>query len=188
MCLLPAVGSSIEAVIGKRSEKYDLAKVRKIAGQYYLPITPLEQTENAQFTLKTDGKVLETSIQVKPVRQWKIYLIHNSHQDPGFLDLPSKLRERFIPYIDDAMKFCAETSDWPDDAQFRWNIEVSYLMEDYRKSRGDEKVRQVMEWIKKGRMTIGGLYCSMDTDFMSLETLHRSVYYATNRSDSRFWN
>jgi len=175
------VGSSIEAIIGKRSEKFDLAKVRKIAGQYYLPITPLEQTENALFALKTDGKVLETSIQVKPVRQWKIYLIHNSHQDPGFLDLPSKLRERFIPYIDDAMKFCAETSDWPDDAQFRWNIEVSYLMEDYRKRHGDEKVRQVMDWVKKGRMTIGGLYCSMDTDFMSLETLHRAVYYATNR-------
>ncbi|MEW5978315.1 MAG: glycosyl hydrolase-related protein [Acidobacteriota bacterium] len=178
--------SAIEAIVGKRSQKRELARLRKLAGEFYLPITPVEQPEDGRFILQGAGKSQETSLQVTPVRQWKVYLIHNSHQDPGFLDLPSKLRERFVPYIDDAMRFCAETSDWPDDAQFRWNIEVSYLMEDYRRHRGDEQVRQVMEWIKKGRMTIGGLYCSMNTDFMSLETLHRSVYYATNHLSREF--
>ena len=63
-------------------------------------------------------------------------------------------------------------------------------MNDYRQARGDEKVRQVMDWIKKGRMTIGGFYCSVNTDFMSLETLHRSVYYTTeilSRNSAFVW-
>jgi len=178
--------ATVEAVIGRRSERFELNQVRKILGQYYLPITPVEQEGFAQFALKSGAKTFETSLHVRPPRRWTVYLIHNSHQDPGFLDLPSKLRARFIPFIDDAMRFCQETQGWPEGSQFKWNIEVSYLLEDYRKARGDEKVRQVMDWIKKGRMTIGGLYCSMDTDFMSLETLHRAVYYSTNRLAREF--
>jgi hypothetical protein len=178
--------ATIELTMGKRVEKFDLRKVRNIAKQYYLPIPPVEQDVTARLVLKADSKPLETSLDLRPTRRWTVYLIHNSHQDPGFLDLPSRLRQRFIPFIDDAMRFCQETDAWPEDSRFKWNIEVSYLMEDYRKARGDEKVRQVMDWIKKGRMTIGGFYCSMDTDFMSLETLHRSVYYATNRLTREF--
>ncbi len=181
-----ATGGTIEFSLGKRSQKFDLAKVRKIAGEYYLPIPPVEQEGAARLVLQFGGKTLETDVQVRPTRQWKVYLIHNSHEDPGFLDIPSKLRQRFIPFIDDAMKFCEETSDWPEDSQFKWNIEVSYLLEDYRKARGEDNLRKAMDWVKKGRMTVGGLYCSMDTDFMSLETLHRAVYYSTNRLAREF--
>ncbi|MBZ5565279.1 MAG: hypothetical protein LAP13_23020 [Acidobacteriia bacterium] len=177
---------NVEVLIGKRSEKIDLGSVKKIAGEYYLPITPVEQNEIATLVLTSDSRKLETALDVRPIRHWEVFLIHNSHQDPGFLDLPSKLRLRFIPFIDDAMKFCEQTDSWPEGSKFKWNIEVGYLMEDYWKARGEEKVRQVMDWIKKGRMTIGGFYCSMDTDFMSSETLHRAVYYATNRLSDKF--
>ncbi len=181
-----STGGKIEFSSGKNSRTFDLTKLRKIAGEYYLPIAPVEQDGAARLIIQSGGKSLETEIQVRPTRQWKVYLIHNSHEDPGFLDLPSKLRQRFIPFIDDAMKFCAETSDWPEDSRFKWNIEVSYLLEDYRKARGEENLHKVMDWIKRGRMTVGGLYCSMDTDFMSLETLHRAVYYSTNRLAGEF--
>ena len=177
---------SVEIQIGKRTATFDLAKTLNLAKQYYLPITPIEQEGSARLVLTAGGKSLEISLPVRPMRRWTVYLIHNSHQDPGFLDLPSKLRQRFIPFIDDAMRFCEETAGWPEDSQFKWNIEVGYLLDDYRQARGDEKVRQVMEWIKKGRMTVGGFYCSMNTDFMSLETLHRSVYYTTERLSREF--
>jgi hypothetical protein len=179
-------GATVEALIGKRSEKFELDQVQKIQGQYYLPITPVDQAEQAYFRWRAGNQTGETFLTVNPVRRWQIFLVHNSHQDPGFLDLPSKLRQRFLPYIDDAMRFCEETSQWPEESQFRWNIEVSYLLEDYYKARGEDKVRQVMEWVKKGKMALGGLYCSMSSDFMSLETLHRSVYYATNRLTRQF--
>jgi hypothetical protein len=181
-----AANGSVEVQIGKRTESFDLSKTLNLAQRYYLPITPVEQDGSARLVLKSGAKSSETFLQVRPVRKWTVYLIHNSHQDPGFLDLPSKMRQRFIPFIDDAMRICEETSDWPEDSQFKWNIEVGYLVDDYRQARGDEKVRQVMDWIKKGRMAVGGFYCSMNTDFMSLETLHRSVYYTTERLSREF--
>jgi len=183
----PATASgSVEVQIGGKTEAFDLSKTLNLAGQYYLPITPVEQEGSARLVLKSGGKSLETFLPVRPIRKWTVYLIHNSHQDPGFLDLPSKMRQRSIPFLDDAMRFCAETNDWPEESQFKWNIEVGYLINDYRQARGEEKVRQVMDWIKKGRMTVGGFYCSMNTDFMSLETLHRSVYYTTERLSREF--
>ena len=181
-----AANALVEVQIGTTTERFDLGKAVKLAGQFYLPITPVEQDATARLVVKVGGKSTESFLPVRPTRKWTVYLVHNSHQDPGFLDLPSKLRQRFIPFIDDAMHFCEETSDWPEESQFKWNIEVGYLLGDYRKARGEDKVRQVMDWVKKGRMTIGGFYCSMDTDFMSLETLHRSVYYTTERLSREF--
>lgn len=183
----PSRGSgSVEVTIGKKTERIDLRKVRKIHGQYYLPIEPVEQEETARLVLHQPRKPLETFLQVRPTRRWQVYIVHNSHQDPGFLELPSALRARFVPYIDEAMKYCSETSTWPPDAQFRWNIEVGYLVEDYAKARSPEKLQEVMNWVKKNRMTIGGTYCDAETDLMSLETLHRFVYYSTNRLTNRF--
>lgn len=177
---------SLEIILDRRSETFDLSKVRKIGGDYYVPITPVEQPAAAHLVLKGSGKPLETVLQVRPARQWKVYVVHNSHQDPGFLDLPSKLRARFVPFIDEAMEYCQQTDSWPSDSQFKWNVEVSYLVEDYRKARSPGKLQQVMDWIKKGRMTIGGTYCNAETDLMSLETLHRFVYYAANRLTREF--
>jgi alpha-mannosidase len=125
--------------------------------KYYVPITPAEQKETASLVLRNAGRTLKTSLEVRPIRHWQVYVVHNSHQDPGFLDLPSKLRARFVPFIDKAMNYCEETSPWPADSQFKWNIDVSYLVEDYLKARGPEKLREAMDWVKKGRMTMGGL-------------------------------
>ena len=41
---------------------------------------------------------------------------------PGFLDLPSHLGRHFIPFIDDAVRFCEETNNWTEESQFKWNM------------------------------------------------------------------
>ena len=181
-----AGGGTVEAMVGKRVEKAALSALRKIDNRYYLPITPVEQETKARLVLRNGLKSQEISFPVRPTRRWEVYLVHNSHEDPGFLDIPSVMRARFVPFIDEAMKYCQETDSWPEDSKFRWNIEVSYLVEDYLKARGKVKLQEVMEWIRNRRMTIGATYCNADTDFMSLETLHRTVYYATSHLENEF--
>ncbi len=181
-----ADGGSIEALVGNRVEKAALGTLRKIDNRYYLPITPVDQETSARLVLRGGPQSQEISFPIRPTRHWELYLVHNSHEDPGFLNIPSKLRAMFVPFIDEAMKSCQETDSWPEDSRFKWNIEVSYLVEDYRKARGAAKLQEVVEWIRKQRMTIGATYCNADTDFMSLETLHRTVYYATNHLENEF--
>ena len=172
--------ATLEVSIGKRTDRHEVRKLRQIGGQYYIPIAPLEQTEFARFILSNGSKTQETQLQIERARKWNVFLVHNSHQDLGFVDLPSSLRSRYHSFIDDAMKYCEETRDLPEAAQFKWNIETGYLVEDYRKASSDEKFRTLMDWVKKGRIAIGALYCNAQTDFMSLETLNRLLYYVAN--------
>ena len=172
--------ATIDARIGKRAYTFEVAKLQKIRGQYYLPITPIEQEEMAEFTLKAGANQQETSVAVRPVRHWKIFMVHQSHTDLGYADLPSKLRPKYAQFLDDASRMCRETDNYPDDAKFRWNIECSLTLEDYRRTRSEERTREIVDWVKKGRMSLDGFYAQAETDFMNLETLHRFVQYATN--------
>jgi len=172
--------ATIEVSIGKRTERHEVRNLRQIRDQYYVPIVPVEQPESARFVLNNGTKTQETHRRIQPARKWNVFLVHNSHQDLGFVDLPSKLRARYHAFIDDAIKYCEETRDLPEDAQFKWNIETSYLVDDYRQVSSEEKFRTLMEWVKKGRISIGALYCNAQTDFMSLETLNRLLSYASS--------
>lgn len=174
-------GATIDVQIGKRSYSFEAAKLQQIRGQYYLPVVPVEQDEIAKFVLKSGGMGQVTSLGVRPVRRWKVYMVHTSHTDLGFADLPSKVRPKYAQFIDDAARMCRETDDYPDDAQFRWNIECSLIFDDYRRSRGEERTGEIVDCIKKGRMSFSGFYTVAETDFMSLETLHRFVQYSTNK-------
>jgi Glycosyl hydrolases family 38 N-terminal domain/Glycosyl hydrolases family 38 C-terminal beta sandwich domain/Glycosyl hydrolases family 38 C-terminal domain len=171
--------ATIDVQIGKRSYSFEVGKLRMIHGQYYLPVVPIEQVEIGEFALKAGSRRQETSLEVRPVRRWKIYMIHTSHTDLGYAGLPSKMRPRFVQFIDDASRICREADGYPDDAKFRWNIECSFTFEDYRRTRSRERTREIVDWVKKGRISLGGFYTEAETDFMSLETLHRFVQYST---------
>ncbi len=105
--------ATLEVSIGKRTDRHEVRKLRQIGGQYYIPIAPLEQTEFARFILSNGSKTQETQLQIERARKWNVFLVHNSHQDLGFVDLPSSLRSRYHSFIDDAMKYCEETRDLP---------------------------------------------------------------------------
>src|ERR1022692_524154 len=51
-----AASGSVEVQVGKKTEVFDLGKTLKLAGQYYLPITPVEQEGTARLVLKAGGK------------------------------------------------------------------------------------------------------------------------------------
>jgi len=172
--------ATIDVRIGKRAYSFEVARLQRIRGQYYLPVVPVEQEEIAEFTLKAGARRQETSFGVRPVRRWEIYMIHQSHTDLGFADLPSKLRPQYAQFIDAASRMCRETDDYPDDAKFRWNIECGLTFDDYRRTSQEEDTRAIVDWIKKGRMSLAGFYTQAETDFMNLETLHRFVQYTTN--------
>ena len=174
-------GAVLELQIRNKVEKFTLSKLLKIAQSYYVPITPVEQEERVQARLSVSGRVSENFLMVPPVRRWKVFLHHTSQQTPGFVDLPSKVRADFVPYLDSAMEYCQRTNDWPADAQFKWNALASYLVDDYHRARGEAKMKELMDWVRKGRIGIGPGYSIMLPDLMGLETLHRSIYYVVNR-------
>jgi alpha-mannosidase len=137
-----------------------------------LPVDMPEAGGVCDCTYRNGAKVWHTRCHVQPERRWTVWLVHHSHQDMGFDNLPSKLRANYVAYLDEAVALCRKN------ISFKWNIEVSYLVEDYRKARGEEKFRELMDLVRSGAMEIGAFYDSSQTECLTLEPLHRLVHYA----------
>jgi len=59
-------------------------------------------------------------------REWKVYLVHNSHHDLGYTDLPSNVLEEYECFMDQVLRFCERTEDFPEEAKFKYVIEGSW--------------------------------------------------------------
>jgi len=82
-----------------------------------------------------------------------------------------------MDYLDSVIDFCRATKDYPDEAKFRWNIEISWSLQNYIRNRPAEKVQELLALIRSGRVELSALYLSSPTVF-SHEELVRAVSYA----------
>jgi hypothetical protein len=53
-----------------------------------------------------------------------IDLLHHTHTDFGYTDLPSTCWSLHARYIEQAVTFCERFADYPDAARFRWTCET----------------------------------------------------------------
>jgi alpha-mannosidase len=176
-CSFETATVSITAA-GRRTE-VALRNARRSGPRVLLPIDPPEQDTVYECVYRDDRRTREARVRVDPEKLWKLFVVHNSHQDPGFLKLPSEFRAEFLTILDEAVDYCERLRGLPDGARFKWNIEVSYLLEDYRKARSERAFRKVIELLKSGMMEAGAFYCSIQSDPLSLEVMERLVHHAT---------
>jgi hypothetical protein len=67
------------------------------------------------------------------------------------------------------------TEDYPEEARFRWNIEIAWAFENYVKSRPENKVRELVELIKAGRVELGAWYVQLSDAFAHEELIRAAA-------------
>ena len=82
----------------------------------------------------------------------KIYLIHHTHFDIGFTDLPQEVVEQQMRHLDLAVRLCGQDSD------YRWVIESGSLVAEYLASRPQVAQQRLLDCLREGRMEVGALY------------------------------
>ncbi len=113
----------------------------------------------------------------QPQKKWTIYCVSYSHQDLGFGDYPHRLRTSIrhenilLP-----LRFCRETDDWPAADQYRFNIETSEPITSFISFQGKEAARELAQRLKEGRMELGGLHNTANTEELSHELMARLFY------------
>jgi hypothetical protein len=143
----------------------------------YIPEVTGEQT--ARFIFSSGGRPAATvEKKLTPQRKWTIYLFHHSHTDIGYTELQSRIFKKHAEYLDDVIKFCRETESYPDDARFRWNVEVAWAVENYMKQRPESRVRELFDLVKQGRVEVGAWYLQL-SDMFAHEELVRATYFAS---------
>ncbi len=128
----------------------------------------------ARFEVKFGTAVLSREITLLPPRHWSVYLFHHSHTDIGYTELQTRVAQNHVEYLDSVINYCRQTDAYPDDAKFRWNIEVSWALQNFIRTRPEADVRALADLIRAGRVELSGLYLNQSDGF-SHEEIMRSV-------------
>lgn len=124
------------------------------------------------------GEVARGQIVVSAQRKWSVSLVHHSHLDVGYTDPQRVVLRNHLQYLDSVLDLVKATSDWPDDARFRWNVEVNWPLEQWFAARGERARRAMVDAIRAGNVGVGALSLNMHSEACSIEELYEMVRFA----------
>jgi hypothetical protein len=142
-----------------------------------MPETSTDETVVVEV-LEGGHLVATTPFEVTPQRRWTVHLIHQSHYDIGYTDPQSVVMESQLSFIDGALELCDLTDDWADDAKFRWNIEVTWPLKQWLKTRPAWAREALVRRVNEGRIEIHALPFSMHTEAYSYDELAHQLEFA----------
>jgi hypothetical protein len=147
-----------------------------------LPDNQEELPLNVALYVGTDGELADQyTVKLPPSRKWTIYHVAVSHHDLGYADYYHMMRRDVREWgIERALQFCTATDAWAHDSQYRWTVETSEPLVDFLQSASKSKRQELVRRIREGRIELGALHNSANTEGMSYEALAR-LFYTPNR-------
>ena len=143
-------------------------------------------TRPTKLTIELRGKgdsrpIAARRLTWQPQKKWRIFCVSFSHQDLGFGDYPHRLRTNIRHgNIERLLEFCRKTDDWDDDSKFRFMIETSEPITSFLSSHGESTANELARRLRQGRIQIGALHSTVNTEQLSHECLAR-LFYLANR-------
>lgn len=86
-----------------------------------------------------------------PTRVRRIDIVHHTHTDIGYTDLPSVVRDKQIRYLDAAIELAGAQPG------FRWTIEALIGLEDWWRASSPARRKRLLELIESGRFDVMAL-------------------------------
>ncbi len=173
--------ADLRTKIGSEESRTALSSIPSGKSEQIIYLPEIKNPVAAKFLLRAGSQTFELEKALQPGRKWTIYLFHHSHTDIGYTDLQTRISKKHAEYLDSVIQYCRETENYPDDAKFRWNVEVAWSVESYIKQRPEAKVKELMDLVKKGRVDVGAWYVQL-SDMFSHEELVRATYLARELS------
>ncbi len=112
-------------------------------------------------------------IPVEPPKQWTVYLFPQSHVDIGYTHRQEKAAKIQNKNIDYAIELARKTQDYPEGSQFKWNVEVLWVLDNYLKDRSPQEIEKLKDAIQKGWINLDASYASINTSISNGEQLLR---------------
>jgi hypothetical protein len=144
----------------------------------FLLVPEVQDATRLTFQADVDGTVVgEVAFDVVPQRKWTIHLIHHSHYDIGYTDPQAEVLASQLAYIDAALELVTVTDAWPEDARFRWNIEVTWPLQEWLRTRPRQARDALIQRIREGRIEVHALPFSMHTEAYSFDELAQQLSF-----------
>ncbi len=170
-------GSAVDVTLtvkwGSNKQQLEVGRVGRgcSTARVYIP----DIRENVGITFSVDGGG-SLSINHKPQRHWTVHLIQFAHHDLGYTDIPTNVLRDMATYLDDALRFCAETDSFPDKSKFRYTIEQGWSLLYWMQNRPPEAREEMMRRIKEGRIEVNAFVGNETTELLGPEEMVRMMY------------
>jgi alpha-mannosidase len=110
-------------------------------------------------------------------RRWRVHLLHHTHVDIGYTDLPSRVCEQQAEILDQVVDLCERTRGLPEPARFRWVNECFWPVANYLRRRTPKETNSLVRWMRRGAIENTALYMNM-TELWTEEMIARSLRHA----------
>ncbi|NLY01088.1 MAG: hypothetical protein GXY83_33775 [Rhodopirellula sp.] len=90
----------------------------------------------------------------------RIYIVHFSHTDVGFTDMPGVCREMQCRYLDIAIDGVLESMSKPADQRFYWTCESLVTVDDWWQSASPERRQEFLKALAGGQLDVAALPCN----------------------------
>ena len=177
--LTGATSGTLEVRLPAKTVTFPLKKIGPGASVVSVLIPEIQKAAKVRFVLRAGKTTVRKDVKLSPQRKWTLYLLPNSHSDIGYTELQPRVIKNHLDYLDSVIDFCKATDGYPDEAKFRWNIEIAWTLENYVKSRPPAKVAELVSLMKAGRVELSALYVNL-SDCFAHEELIRAVLFAVN--------
>ncbi len=168
----------VRAKLGDAEEvRLPLGKIPAGKSEHDLFVREVQSDTKSSFMLLSPGGTASVLKTLSPPRHWSIYLFHHSHTDIGYTELQTRIFKNHLEYLDDVVKYCRETDAYPEDAKFRWNIEISWALQNYLQHRPESQAKELLDLVRQGRVEVGAWYLQL-SDAFAHEELIRAVDFA----------
>ena len=166
-------------VCGKKGEEsLPLSRVESGQSTHDIAIGEISESQEGEIVLRKGSSVLDRStIHLTPPRHWVVHLIHSSHHDIGYTDLPSNIFQRQAVNLEAALDMAAETDDYPPEARFRIVVEQLWSALAFVR-RFPQREAEFMKRVREGRFELTALFGNMTTECCGHESLTRALYPA----------
>ena len=99
----------------------------------------------------------------------KIHMIHHTHYDIGFTDLPDEVVKQQLLYLDEAVELAENDPD------YCWTIESGSLLRNYLEYRPAAQAERLLRLLRQGRFEVAALDMQQLTETVSFPELMANV-------------
>lgn len=133
--------------------------------------------------IESAGKTLAShSYAVKPQRKATVYILPHSHTDIGYTEVQPRIEQKQVDNLLQGIAYARKTAGYPEGARFVWNVEVLWAADLFLHRLGPEQRSLFMDAVKRGQISLNGMYLNELTGLCRQEELLRLFRLATKVS------
>jgi len=150
---------------------------------FTMPFYAVDKEKEVDIYIEVRNQtIIKKRFQLKPVRKITVYLLPHSHLDIGYTHHQEDVLQLQFEHLENAIEIAEKSQNYPSEAQFKWNAEQMWHVDEYFRQKSPEKKARLLDAIRNGWIGLDGLYANMLTGLCRPEDLLETVAAARNFS------